>query len=52
MEAKWWWCAGITCYVVPAVLTVVYILANGLDRPLIGGLLWPLRIIKLLFGGG
>ena len=52
MTAKWYWICGISAYVAPAIIMLVYILANSLDRPVIGSLLWPLRLIKMLLGEG
>ena len=49
---KWLWFVGVAAYVVPAIIMLVYILHNGLEKPVVGSLFWPLRIIKMLFGGG
>ncbi len=46
------WLAGIAAYVIPAIVMGIYLVSNGLERPVIGAVLWPLRILKLLLGGG
>lgn len=52
MKAAYWWIAGISAYVVPAAVMLAYILSTGAQRPVIGAVLWPLRLIKMLLGGG
>jgi hypothetical protein len=49
---KWFWYVAISGYVVPAIVMAVYLVSNDLNRPVIGSLLWPIRLIKLLLGGG
>lgn len=50
--AKWYFIGGAVAYVAVAILVGILLANNGMERPIIGGLLWPLRIIKLLLGGG
>jgi hypothetical protein len=50
--AKWIWGIGIASYVVPAICMAIYIVSHDLSRPVLGGLLWPIRLAKILLGGG
>ena len=43
---KLWWLAFPIGYVVIGLITGIVIAVNGHERPIIGGLLWPIRIIK------
>ena len=50
--AKYWWLIAIIVYIALAVTMGVYLHNTGAERPIIGGILWPIRLIKLLLGGG
>ncbi|MFA5056506.1 MAG: hypothetical protein WC485_00195 [Opitutaceae bacterium] len=43
---------GVAAYVVPAIIMLIYLINHEAQRPIIGAVLWPLRLIKLLLGGG
>ena len=45
---KLWWLAFPIGYAVIGLITGIVIAVNGNERPIIGGLLWPIRIIKEL----
>jgi hypothetical protein len=47
MKPIYYWLGGVALYVVPALTMLVYLLANGLNRPVLGALLWPIRIFML-----
>jgi hypothetical protein len=50
--AKYWWLVAVIVYVTAAVALGVYLHHTGAERPIIGGLLWPIRLVKMLLGGG
>lgn len=43
---------GVGIYVAVAFVMALALSHYGMERPIIGGILWPLRIVKLLLGGG
>ncbi len=43
---------AVGAYVAIAVVVEIVLRSHGMERPIIGGALWPLRLIKLLLGGG
>ena len=46
------WLGGVAAYVIPAVVMLIYLLNHEAVRPILGAILWPIRLIKLLLGGG
>ena len=53
MSKAWLWAVGgVTAYMVPAVIMLVYLINHEAVRPFIGALAWPLRLAKMLLGGG
>jgi type II secretory pathway component PulF len=49
---KYWWMLLIVVYVVIGVIVGIALQSNGLERPILGSILWPIRLLKLLLGGG
>ncbi len=47
---KLWWLAFPGGYVVTGIIFTVMIFVNGGPRPILGGLFWPIRLIRMLFG--
>lgn len=52
MIAKLWWLAFPIGYVVMAVIIGIAVKANDGATPILSGLLWPIPLIRMLFGGG
>jgi len=50
--AKYWWLIALIAYATVAIVLGVYLHNTGAERPILGGLLWPLRLIKMARGGG
>ena len=48
MFKKLWWLSFPIGYAVIGVITGIVIKVNGNERPIIGGLLWPIRWLKEL----
>ncbi len=44
--------AGVGVYVTVAIVVGIVLANNDMARPIIGGILWPLRLAKILLGGG
>ena len=47
---KLWWLVFPGGYVVMGIIFTVVIFVNGGPRPILGGLFWPIRLVKLLLG--
>ena len=53
MNKAWLWAiGGVSAYMVPAVIMLVYLINHDAVRPFIGALAWPLRLIFILAGRG
>lgn len=49
---KLWWLAFPIAYIVVGVIVGIAVAANGGDTPVISGILWPVPVIRMLFGKG
>ena len=47
---KLWWLVFPAGYGITGIIFTVAIFANGGPRPILGGLFWPIRLIKMLLG--
>ncbi len=52
MKAAVYAVGGVLAYLTPAGIMLAYLINHEAQRPVIGALLWPLRLAKLLLGGG
>jgi uncharacterized membrane protein len=48
---KYWWLVAVVIYVVVGVGLGIYLNNTGAERPILGGLLWPIRLFKMWHGG-
>ena len=49
---KYWWLIALIAYFTIAVILGIYLHHTGAERPIIGGLFWPIRLIRMLRGEG
>jgi len=49
---KLWYLAFPIGYAVMGVIIGIAVAANGGAHPALSGLLWPIPLIRMLFGGG
>ena len=49
---KLWWLAFPAGYGVMAIIIGIAVKANDGATPILSGLLWPIPLIRMLFGGG
>jgi hypothetical protein len=52
MSKVYYWLGGVGAYLTGSVVMFVYLHNHELHRPIIGALLWPLRLLLILAGIG
>ena len=49
---KLWWIAFPVVYIVIGIVVGIAVANHGGSHPALSGLLWPIPLIRMLFGGG
>lgn len=47
----YWWLAALIIYFAVAIICGIGFHANGIERPILRAIIWPIPIIRLLLGG-
>ena len=47
-----WWIAFPVVYIVIGIVVGIAVANHGGSHPALSGLLWPIPLIRMLFGGG